>query len=131
MILNQTRNKLLGDRVRSAEGFWRRLKGLLGTRALHTGDGLWISPCDCVHTLWMRYPLDVLFIDDSGIVVGCCRALPPNRFSPRFRKACGVLELPSGTLARTGTESGDQLRFGDHDIGPRSRLDTPSRALVK
>ncbi len=111
MVVNQTRSALLGDRIRSASGFWRRLKGLLGTRSLHPGDGLWISPCDCIHTLGMRYPLDILFIDDSGIVVGSCPGLLPNRFSPRFRKARGVLELPAGTTARTGTEPGDRLRF--------------------
>jgi uncharacterized membrane protein (UPF0127 family) len=115
MVVNQTRNAMLCDRVRAADGFWRRLKGLLGTRSLHPGDGLWITPCDSVHTLGMRYPLDVLFVDESGVVVGCCDGLNPNRFSPRFRKASGVLELPAGTLARTGTQPGDQLRFGRHD----------------
>ena len=112
MVVNQTRNVLLGDRVRQAVGFWRRLKGLLGTRVLRPGDGLWISPCDCVHTLGMRYTLDVLFLDESGIIVGCCGGLLPNRVSPRFRRARGVLELPAGTLVRTGTAPGDQLRFG-------------------
>jgi uncharacterized membrane protein (UPF0127 family) len=110
-VVNQTRNVLIAERVRSADGFLRRLKGLLGTRALHPGDGLWIAPCDSVHTLGMRYPLDVLFVDEHGIVVGCCPGLRPFRFSPRYRRSSGVLELPAGTLSRTGTEPGDQLRF--------------------
>lgn len=110
-VVNQTRNVLIAERVRSAEGFLQRLKGLLGTRAMHPGDGLWISPCDSVHTLGMRYPLDVLFVDEQGIVVGSCPGLRPCRFSPRYRRSCGVLELPAGTLSRTGTEPGDQLRF--------------------
>ncbi|HEY5997648.1 MAG TPA: DUF192 domain-containing protein [Candidatus Deferrimicrobiaceae bacterium] len=111
LVVNQTRNVLLADRARSATGFFRRLKGLLGTRSLHPGDALWISPCDSVHTLGMRYALDVLFVDGSGVVVGCCPGLRPFRFSPRYRKSCGVLELPAGTLSRTGTVPGDQLRF--------------------
>ena len=111
MVVNGTRNALLGDRIRSAVGFWARFRGLIGTGSLRPGDGLWISPCDSVHTLGMRYPLDVLFVDREGTVVGCCRSLRPNRFSPRYRKAHGALELPAGTLARTRTEPGDSLRF--------------------
>ncbi len=111
-IINESRGVLLGDQVRSADGFWRRLKGLIGTRPLQPGEGLRISPCDCVHTLGMRYALDVLFVDDSGIVVGCVNGLPPNRISPRFRNARAVVELPAGTLVRTGTVPGDRLRFG-------------------
>jgi uncharacterized membrane protein (UPF0127 family) len=111
LVVNQTRNVLLADRVRSADGFFLRLKGLLGTRSLRRGDALWISPCESVHTLGMRYALDVLFVDGRGVVVGCCPCLRPFRFSPRYRKSCGVLELPAGTLSRTGTEPGDQLRF--------------------
>lgn len=112
IVVNDTRNAVLGDRVRTARGFLGRLVGLLGTRSLPAGEGLWISPCESVHTLGMRYPLDVLFVDESGTVVGCCRSLPPHRFSPRYRRAIGALELPPGTLARTGTGAGDRVRFG-------------------
>ena len=112
-VVNETRGVLVGDRIRRADGFWRRLRGLLGNRALRPGDGLWIAPCDIVHTLGMRFSIDLLFVDRSGVVLGCRRALRPNRLSPRFRKASGVLELPAGTIDRTGTEPGDRLRFGE------------------
>lgn len=112
IALNRTRRAILGDRVRTAAGFLGRLVGLLGTRSLPRGGGLWISPCDGVHTLGMRYPIDVLFLDGDGVVVGCCRSLRPWRFSPRFRNARGAIELPAGTLARTGTGPGDRVELG-------------------
>jgi uncharacterized membrane protein (UPF0127 family) len=111
IVVNETRGTRLGDRIRPADRFLRRLRGLLGTSSLAPGDGLWIVPCVRVHTVGMRYPLDLAFLDADGTVVGCVDALPPNRVSPAFRGARGVLELPPGTIARTGTRPGDTLRF--------------------
>jgi uncharacterized membrane protein (UPF0127 family) len=113
IVVNRSRNAVLGARVRRADGFLRRLKGLLGSRALPEGEGLWIVPCEAVHTIGMRYPIDVLFLDAYGRATGCCRGLAPNRFSPRFRGARGALELPAGTLARTSTREGDVVSFGE------------------
>ncbi|HEY5461281.1 MAG TPA: DUF192 domain-containing protein [Deferrimonas sp.] len=110
-VVNRTREILLGDKVRTASTFLSRLVGLLGTAAIADGEGLWIVPCRSVHTLGMRYPIDVAFLDARGIVVGILGGLPPNRLGRVVRDARGALELRSGILAATGTAPGDRLEF--------------------
>ena len=88
-VVNRTREMLLGTRVRTAQTFLSRLAGLLGTAAIAEGEGLWIVPCRSVHTLGMRYPIDVAFLDATGVVVGILEGLPPNRVGRRLRDARG------------------------------------------
>jgi uncharacterized membrane protein (UPF0127 family) len=104
-----TRGQVLAERLRSAHTHWTRLRGLLGTRSLPAGDGLWIRPCRQVHMFGMRYPIDVVFVDDAQRVVGLASDLQPGRVSPKFAGATSVLELPAGTIARTGVAVGTQL----------------------
>jgi len=110
-VVNRTRGILLGGKVRTANTFLSRLAGLLGTAEIGEGEGLWIVPCRSVHTLGMRYPIDVAFLDAGGVVVGILAGLPPNRIGPVFRGAAGALELPVGTVVATGTAPGDRLEF--------------------
>lgn len=110
-VVNRTRGILLGDKVRTAHTFLSRLAGLLGTTAIAEGEGLWLAPCHTVHTLGMRYPIDVAFLDARGVVVGILEELPPNRVGRVFRAARGALELRAGTFAATGTLPGDLLEF--------------------
>ena len=110
-VVNRTRGIVLGEKVRTASTFLSRFVGLLGTAAIGEDEGLWIVPCRGVHTLGMRYPIDVAFLDARGVVVGTLEGLPPNRVGRVFRGARGALELRSGTLAATGTVPGDRLEF--------------------
>jgi uncharacterized membrane protein (UPF0127 family) len=98
--------RLLVDRLRSAHTHWTRLRGLLGTRRLEDGEGLWIKPSNQVHMFGMRYPIDVVFLDDDGRVLRVVHALQPNRISPRVKGATSALELPAGTLSRVGLTEG-------------------------
>ena len=99
-VVNRTRDILLGDKVRTARTFLSRLVGLLGTAAIADGEGLWIVPCRSVHTLGMRYPIDVAFLDARGIVVGVLEGLPPNRVGRVFRGARGALGVALGDPRR-------------------------------
>lgn len=110
-VVNRSREILLADKVRTASTFLSRFVGLLGTAAIGEGEGLWIVPCRSVHTLGMRFPIDVAFLDARGVVVGTLEGLPPNRVGRTFRNARGALELRAGTLAATGTAPGDRLEF--------------------
>jgi uncharacterized membrane protein (UPF0127 family) len=110
-VVNRTRGTVVGERVRTASTFLSRFVGLLGTAAIAEGEGLWIVPCRGVHTLGMRYPIDVAFLDARGVVVGILEGLPPNRVGRVARDARGALELRAGTLAATGTAPGDRLEF--------------------
>jgi len=110
-VVNRTREILLAGKVRTASTLLSRFVGLLGTASIADGEGLWIAPCRGVHTLGMRYPIDVAFLDARGVVVGILEGLPPNRVGRVFRGARGALELRSGILAATGTVPGDRVEF--------------------
>ncbi len=109
---NVTRNSVLGDAVREATTFLRRWKGLLGAKGLSAGEGIWICPCNSIHSFGMRFEFDVLFLDGGHRVAGLYKHFHRNRVSRIFWKARGVLELPAGTIERTGTEVGDEVELG-------------------
>jgi protein-S-isoprenylcysteine O-methyltransferase Ste14/uncharacterized membrane protein (UPF0127 family) len=112
--------RLLADRLRPAHTHWTRLRGLLGTKQLDPGKGLWIKPSKQIHMFGMRYALDLVFLDDAGRVLRLVHSLAPNRISPRVAGATSVLELPAGTLTRVALVEGDLVEI-DGDAGsPRA-----------
>ncbi|MEK7404857.1 MAG: DUF192 domain-containing protein [Acidobacteriota bacterium] len=88
----------------------KRRSGLLKHESLPQGEGLWISPCEAIHTIGMKFPIDVVFLDRKRKVAKIRQAMRPGRVSLCLW-AHSVLELPAGTLAATGTAVGDQLEF--------------------
>jgi uncharacterized membrane protein (UPF0127 family) len=110
---NRSRQVFLATELAVAETHWSRLVGLLATCPddFRNGCGLWIRPCKGVHTLAMRFPIDVLYLDRAGTVVHVEHNLQPWRFSPIRRQAASVLELPSHTLANTDTALGDSIEI--------------------
>lgn len=90
--------------------FWERMRGLLGTSSLASGTGLLIDPCAAVHTIGMRYPLDLVFLDRHGVVVRVCRAVPAGRFSVGALHARTTLEAAAGWLSLDGLV-GQRLLF--------------------
>jgi uncharacterized protein len=92
-----------------AETLCARLKGLLGRSSLKLGEGLWITPCNSIHTFGMKFPIDALFLDKHKRVVGVARNLRPNRISRIYCGASSVLELPAGTLDATGSHIGNEV----------------------
>ena len=112
VITNATRGTTLADRAWRAAKVRERMKGLLGRDSLGTGEGIHIDPCNSIHTFFMRFAIDVLFLDRSGKVVRAFEALPPWRLTRVYATARSVVELPPGTLSATGTYEGDQLVFG-------------------
>ena len=110
---NQTRQLYLATHLAIAQTHWSRLVGLLRTSDgdFGNGCGLWIRPCRGIHTLAMRFPIDVVYLDRAGRVVHLEHNLQPWRFSPVRMQAASVLELPSHTLARTETALGDLIEI--------------------
>jgi uncharacterized membrane protein (UPF0127 family) len=87
-----------------------RMRGLLGRRVLPPGQGLFIEPTWSVHTWFMRFPIDVVFLDGDLTVLKIRKHMGPWRTTARFR-ARSVLELASGECDRLRLELGDQLAF--------------------
>lgn len=105
---NQTRNTVLGDKVTVADTSSTRRTGLLKHTRLDEGEGLWINPCESVHTFFMKFPIDLVYIDKDKKVRKVRHAVPAWRLSACL-SARSIIELPAGTAKRTGTLEGDQL----------------------
>ena len=110
-VRNDDRDVDFGSQVRVADRWWPRLRGMIGHPEPDEGEGLLIRPCQGVHMQWMRYALDIVFLDDEGRVVALYHGLRPWRFSRTHKDAACALELPEGTLERNGTRLGDRLTW--------------------
>jgi hypothetical protein len=110
---NRTRQTYLATALAVADSHWTRLQGLLGLAPsdFRNGYGLWIVPCRGVHTLGMRFPIDVVYLDHSLTVIHVERDLPPWRFAPIKMRAASVLELPCRTAGETRTSVGDRIEL--------------------
>lgn len=110
-ILNVTRGAELASDGREPRGFWGRMVGLLGRSSLLPGEALILRRCNSIHTAFMRFPIDVAYVNRSDQVVKVCPNVKPFRLSAIWRGGSAVIELPTGVLASTQTEAGDQLSF--------------------
>ena len=102
---------LVADNVAVADTRATRAVGLLSRSGLNRGEALWIVPSRGVHTWWMRFTIDVLALNESGVVVDRVPGLKPWRIRLPRRGTAGVLELPEGAIAATGTEIGHRIQL--------------------
>ena len=111
-LLNRTRaDAVLAADVYAVAGFGGRFLGLMGHPGLPAGQALVLEGDNSIHTLFMRFSIDVLFLDAAGRVLALYHALPPWRLSRLVRGTRRIVELPPGVLAATGTQAGDLLAF--------------------
>jgi uncharacterized membrane protein (UPF0127 family) len=112
-VYNKTRETFVATEAVVADGYLRRLVGLLGKtkRWARLGAGLWIVPSRGVHTIGMLFPIDLLFLSKDKEVVHLQEHVRPFRVSKVTLKATSVLELPPHTIYRTGTRVGDRLEI--------------------
>ena len=85
--------------------------GLLGRPSIEWGEGLWLVPCRAVHSIGMRFPIDLVFVGLDENVIHLQESLRPFHFSKICLDARSVLEVPSHTTSLTGTKIGDKLEF--------------------
>lgn len=116
LVRNTSRGTTLADRADIADTSSKRQTGLLKHSKLEFGEGLWIVPCEAVHTIGMKFPIDVLFLNRKRRVLKIRHAMPRWRFAGSLF-AHSVLELPSGAAAATETVTGDQLEFEKYEPG--------------
>ena len=98
----------LAAEVELADTYETRSRGLLGRDSMRPGTALWIVPCPMIHTLFMRFSIDVVFLDKKNTVVRVIENLKPWRLSPWVFRARSVLELPAGTL-KGSVSAGDGI----------------------
>jgi len=106
-VININKDTLLADKAEIANTFLKRLVGLLNRKSLHKGQALILLPCNCIHSFFMRFIIDVIFLDKTGKVIGVLSSFKPFRFSPLFFRASCAVELPEGTIASNQTTVGD------------------------
>ncbi len=111
---NVTRDQMLADKADIANTSALRRQGLLKHTQLGPGEGLWIVPCEGVHTFGMKFAIDVLFLDKKRRVVKLVPDMGRRRFALSLW-AHSVLELPAGTAQATGTLVGDQLELEKYE----------------
>ncbi|RPI53585.1 MAG: DUF192 domain-containing protein [Acidobacteria bacterium] len=102
---------IVANRVKVASRRFERAVGLLGRNHLETGEGLWITPCHGVHTWFMRFSIDVLAMDENGVVVDAISVLKPWRMRLPKPGAYSVLELPAGTLLSAQMKVGHRIEI--------------------
>jgi uncharacterized protein len=116
-IVNESRGSVLSDRVEVADGLIAKFFGLMGRESLAADEGLWLPESNGIHMMFMRFPIDALFLGratDGGVrpVVRSHPGLRPwTGIVLYVRGAHGVVELPVGTIAASGTQVGDIVRF--------------------
>ena len=100
------------ERCEIPESAYGRMRGLLGRDGLEPGSGMLIDAAPSVHMFFMRFPIDVVFLDRDRKVVRVVERLRPWRVAGA-RRAAAALELPAGAAAAAGVEIGDVLAFED------------------
>jgi uncharacterized membrane protein (UPF0127 family) len=113
-VTNLTRNTQLATRMEVADTSPKRNKGLLGRKGLAPGEGLWIIPCESIHTFFMQFPIDLVYLDRQNRIKKLRSAVPAWRLSACFF-AHSVLELPAGAIRNSLTQHGDSLDFSPAD----------------
>jgi len=110
ILVNASRKTVVAGHCRFANSVLKRMVGLLNRRSMNEGDGLLLDRCYGIHTIGMRFPIDVLFLDKDLRVMRAVEALPPYR-TCIVKQAVYVLELPTGAIRRSQTGKDDQIQI--------------------
>lgn len=110
-VINLTKKTWLATKVRKADNFLTRLVGLLKRTQLGPEEALWLMPSKGIHTIGMKFPIDVVFLNKEFYVLGLISGMHPYRVSGVHMRGYSVIELPNGTIRKSGTEIGDQLEI--------------------
>ena len=111
-LVNQTKNNVIAPELQKASGLFDRMKGLLGTKSLAESQALWITFCSSIHTFFMNYSIDVVFVDRSLKVQKAFAHVRPWRLIWPVWGANSVFEFSAGAIERNRIEAGDQLHVG-------------------
>jgi uncharacterized protein len=102
-------NRVILKNIKTASGFTERLLGLMFKKSLHQAGGLFIPECKSIHTCFMKFPLDIVFVDKNYIAIKIFKNLKPWKITPIVFKAFGVFEFESGIVEKEKISQGDKL----------------------
>ncbi|MFA6358489.1 MAG: DUF192 domain-containing protein [Candidatus Omnitrophota bacterium] len=108
-LINKTKNFILAENVFIADTFLKRMKGLIGRKVFPSGKAIILDPCNCVHTFFMHFPIDVIFVDKNYKVVKVLNKLSPDKITSLSWHSSKVIELPVGGSSLTAVQ--DQLQI--------------------
>ena len=109
---NKTKNKMISENLSIADSFLGRGLGLMGRKSLAEGHGLWLIPGNSIHTCFMKFPIDCIFVDRELKVQALKSNIQPWKFLWPIWSARSVFEFPAGTIQKQGIEKGDLLYVG-------------------
>lgn len=115
ILIDASQEIIIAKEVRDATTFWQRLLGLLGKKDLSVEQGLIIEPCKIVHTFFMKFALDIIFLNQRDRVVNIIENMPPNRISPFINEAQVVVEL------KAGVSKNKEIRLGNKIISKKNK----------
>ena len=110
-LINKKNDKILANNLKIADNFFKRLIGLLGRKALDKGEGLHIIPCNSIHSFFMKFNFDAIFLNKNNEVVYLIEEMPAWHVSKICFSAYSVVELQSGVIKETETSISDVLEF--------------------
>jgi uncharacterized membrane protein (UPF0127 family) len=110
-LINLDNGKILAKKVHMADTFFKRLKGLMFSKELPSDSGLYIRPCQGIHTFFMGYSIDVLHLDSSGKVVGIEENVQPGKIGKVHPHTIEIIELPAGKIQNTQTTFGNTIEL--------------------
>ncbi|WP_163970657.1 DUF192 domain-containing protein [Oceanobacillus halotolerans] len=112
-LINVNTDQVIADDVKGAYSFWTRLKGLMFTKRMSSQTGLHISPCTSIHTFFMNFRIDILYLNKANEIVGVDENMETGKIGKRYLNTKSVVELPAGTIKETSTVMGHTVAFVD------------------
>ena len=106
-VVNATRGTIIAEKAQIAASLGQRMKGLLGRRGLSADEALILRPCTSIHTFFMHFAIDVLFLGKNRQIIKIVQNMPPNRLSPIVWASLMAIELPAGKISQTNTQVGN------------------------
>ena len=110
-LIKSSTGTTLVMQMKAAQSMISRLVGLLNQKNLERDHGLWLIPCNSIHMLGMRFPIDAIYMDKDNRVIRLVENLKPNRFGPIVWDAHSVVEIPAGSIEKMALSIGEQLEI--------------------
>lgn len=111
ILINKTSNAIISENLQIADTYFKRLKGLMFTKELPLQNALQIIPCSEIHTFFMNYSIDVLYLDVNNNIISIDENLQPRKIRKKVKNAVSVIELPKGKIKKSNIKVGQTVQF--------------------